>query len=400
VSRVLHVSAYYAPAWRYGGPPRSIHGLCRALCRRGLDVRVFTTDANGDEPLPREVTAAVNFDGVPVRYFPRSWPATPIGSRALAAAVRAALSSAAPAAGRPGASADVVHIHGLWNRVVWAAARAAARAGVPYVVSPRGMLQDAARAHHGWRKRAVYLTIERRLLEGAALLHATSPDEAAALHKLGLGPPVVLIPNGIDLLPSERQRVADARHTGGAAPAILFVGRLHPIKRLDLLIDAFAAVRQSRPEIELWVAGPDEYGLRPGLEARAGAAASAITWHGAVDTARRDELLERAAAVVLCSDSESFGMSVLEAMAAAVPVVVTRTCGWTEVEQHGAGFVVDQQSSAIAAALRRLLDAPALAVQMGARGRELAESRYAWPHVAEAFATTYEQLCPSPASSS
>lgn len=401
MSRVIHVAAYYAPAWRYGGPPRSIHGLCRALCRHGVDVRVLTTDANGDERLPESVTAAGIYDGVPVRYFPRSWPATPIGSRALASALRAALSIEL-VSGAPAGRVDVVHIHGLWNRVVWAAALAAARAGVPYVVSPRGMLQDAARAHHGWRKRAAYLAIERRVLEGASLLHATSPDEAAALAALCLGPPVALIPNGIDLAPADppRRGPGAAGRAEPSRPAVLFIGRLHPIKRLDLLIDAFIALRRSHPHAELWIAGPDEYGLRPSLEARAGAESAAIKWFGEVDTARRDDLLDAAAAVVLCSDSESFGMSVLEAMAAAVPVVVTRTCGWAEVEPHGAGFVVDQQSSAIAAALTRLLGAPELAARMGARGRELAASRYSWSRAAETFATRYEQLCLSPASSS
>jgi glycosyltransferase involved in cell wall biosynthesis len=418
VSRVAHVSAYYAPAWRYGGPPRSIHGLCRALCQHGVDVQVFTTDANGDEALPPEVTVAGEFEGVPVRYFPRSWPASPIGSGALSAGLRVALApgplrlstslgtgpSTSLGTGGPGLRGiDVVHIHGLWNRVVWAAAREARRAQVPYVISPRGMLQDAARAHHGWRKRAAFAVIERRVLEGASLLHATSEDEAATLDTLRLGPPIAFIPNGIDLGGSERTRSAgevDSRGAGPFGPAVLFVGRLHPIKRLDLLIDAFVLLRQSHPDAQLTIAGPDEYGLREGLEARAGSAAPAMTWLGEVGTARRDELMRGAAALVLCSDSESFGMSVLEAMAAATPVVVTRTCGWAGLEQLGAGLLVDQRSDAIAAALARLLDAPAMAAQMGDRGRHLAETRYAWPRVAEAFADRYDQLCRSHASSS
>jgi glycosyltransferase involved in cell wall biosynthesis len=225
--RVLHVSAYYAPAFVYGGPPRSIHALCRALPAQGVDVQVFTTDANGATALPSVVTAAGAFEDVPVSYFPRTWPWWPMGSRSLGRALE-----------RDVARFDAVHIHGLWNRVVWAAAREARRAGIPYVLSPRGMLEPGALAHGSWRKQAAYALIERGVLSGATLLHATSEAERETLRALKPRVPVVLIPNGIDAPPEA------ARTSGSVAPQILFVGRLHPIKRLDLLIDAFAALRR------------------------------------------------------------------------------------------------------------------------------------------------------------
>jgi glycosyltransferase involved in cell wall biosynthesis len=387
VSRVLHVSAYYAPAYRYGGPPRSIHGLCKALCRHGVDVQVFTTDADGPGRLPQEVTGAAAFEGVPVRYFPRDWPLNPIGSRTMVAALPAAL-----------ASADVVHIHGLWNRTVWGAARAAYRAGVPYVVSARGMLHDAALAHRPWRKKAAFALIEKRLLERASLLHATSEDEVTVLERLGTGRPVVLIPNGIEPRQvSEDRPFAQAGVRGGPlqvaqVPTVLFVGRLHPIKRLDLLVDAYTLLRQQFPGARLVLAGPDEAGLRPSLEARAGEHAGGIEFRGAVDAAGRDRLLGEATGLVCCSDSESFGMSVLEALAVGTPVVVTDTCGWMDVERHQLGFRVPQTAPAIAQALGRLAAAPEAAREMGARGRALAESRYTWPAVARAFAEQYDRL--------
>ena len=71
--RVLHVSAYFAPAFRYGGPPRSILGLCQALTRAGADVEVFTTTANGDERLPA-APDGTTYEGVRVRYFPLARP--------------------------------------------------------------------------------------------------------------------------------------------------------------------------------------------------------------------------------------------------------------------------------------------------------------------------------------
>jgi glycosyltransferase involved in cell wall biosynthesis len=173
---------------------------------------------------------------------------------------------------------------------------------------------------------------------------------------------------------------------------VLFLGRLHPIKRVDLLIDAFALVRVRRPDAHLVIAGPDETGLRPALESRAGDAAGATIWLGEVDRQRARSLLAAASALVMCSDSESFGMSVVEAMDAGVPVVVTRTCPWSEVEQHGAGFWVDQRPDAMADALVRILERPDLAHEMGARGRALVAARYGWDAVAQSLTAHYAEL--------
>lgn len=371
--KVLHLSAYYAPAFVYGGPPRTIHSLCRALCHHGVDVQVFTTDANGAATLPNEVTGCSTFEDVRVRYFPRSFPRSPIGSRELGAALR-----------RNVRSYDLVHIHGLWNRVVWVAAREASRAGVPYVLSPRGMLERAALVHHRWRKQLAWAMADARVVHAAGLLHATSEAERETLVALGTAAPVAFIPNGVDIGPPPRRMPA--------TPLVVFVGRLHPIKRLDLLIDAFGTVRERRPDATLAIAGPDESACRDALIARAGRHANAVTWVGAIGEAQRRDLFARASVLVMCSDSESFGMSVLEAMAAAVPVVVTRTCPWSDVERYDTGYWVEQNAAAIADALVRILDNPDRARAMGERGRALVERSYQWDAIAHAFAAQYRDV--------
>ncbi|MDO8795107.1 MAG: glycosyltransferase [Vicinamibacterales bacterium] len=379
---VVHVAAYYAPAFTFGGPPRSIHGLCRALRAAGCDARVLTTDADGAGRLPGAVTSLSAYEGVPVRYCRTSWPRRVIGSRDLEVELRATV-----------AGADVVHIHGLWNRVVWAAARIASEAGVPYVLSPRGMLDDGSLRHHRWRKRLVYPFTDRRTVAGAALVHATSEQEAAGIGRWAPAARVVVIPNGVD---------AECRDTGVTrrdlglpeddAPLVVSVARLHPVKRLDLLIDAFATLTVSHPRARLVIAGPDEQGLRAGLDVRAGRHATAIAWLGAVDAARRDALLRHASVLVMCSDSESFGLSVVEAMRAGVPVVVADTCGWGRVAEEGAGYVVPQSSLAIAQGIGRVLADPAGAAAMGLRGRAFASREFAWPSIASRFISAYQNL--------
>jgi hypothetical protein len=137
--RVLHVTPYFAPAFVYGGPPRSILALCRAQQAAGLDVQVLTTTANGATSLP-EMPQGTTYDDVPVKYFPVRGPALLFWAPDLAAALES-----------EAAHADVIHTHGLFNVPAWQAHRAAKSHDRPLVVSARGMLEPEARAHHALR---------------------------------------------------------------------------------------------------------------------------------------------------------------------------------------------------------------------------------------------------------
>jgi phosphatidylinositol alpha-1,6-mannosyltransferase len=117
-----------------------------------------------------------------------------------------------------------------------------------------------------------------------------------------------------------------------------------------------------------------------------------VHWTGQLDEAEKWSLLVDADALVMCSDSESFGMSVVEAMAARLPVVVTRSCPWQAVETAGAGLWVPQRAEAIADALLEVLDHPAQAREMGERGGELVRARYGWDGVARAMAEQYQSV--------
>lgn len=379
--RVVHVSAYYAPAFAFGGPPRSIHGLCLALRSAGLDIQVLTTDADGGGRLPREVAERRSFEGVPVRYCPRSWPARVIGSRALSAEAVTEFRQA-----------DVVHIHGLWNRVVWAAAKRARQAGIPYVLSPRGMLDEGSLRHHRWQKRLTYPFADRGVVLGAAVIHATSEDEARGIRTWRPTARVEVIPNGIEPDLADVILTRAELDVPSERDLVVFVGRIHPVKRLDLLLDAFGRVREAWPRAHLVIAGPDEQGLRPSLEARAGASRSAISWLGRIDADRRDALLRHASVFVMCSDSESFGLAALEALRAGAPVVVSDTCGWEAIAREGAGLVVPQTPAAIAAGVLDVLRAPDEARRMGERGRAFAVRDFAWSHIAARVAAVYGSL--------
>ena len=164
--RVLHVAPYFAPAFCYGGPPRTILGLCHAEQRLGIEVTVFTTTARGRESLPVAVEHPSEYEGIPVFRFPLGLAGQFFRAPTLAKTITARARDF-----------DLVHIHCLWNFTEWSAAHACRAAGIPYVISTRGMLLGRARRHRSWRKKIFYPIVESRVLGRAKFLHVTSAEE-------------------------------------------------------------------------------------------------------------------------------------------------------------------------------------------------------------------------------
>ena len=383
--RVLHVTPYFAPAFAFGGPPRSILALCRAQQAAGLDVEVLTTTANGNGSLP-SVPAGTTFDGVPVRYFPIAGPAMFLWAPKLAGELS-----------RLAQCADVIHTHGLFNAATWQAHHGARRARRPLVVSVRGMLEAEARAHNEWRKRGAWLLFDRRVCAYAALLHTTSARETASVRSVLPDAHVAEIANVVDRAcrPADaddraamRDRLGFARDT----PYLMFLGRLHPIKRLDLLAGAFRQVAAEHPDVRLVIAGDGDARVRARTEAELGAANDRTHWLGEVGDRERDALLAEASALVLCSDSENFGMSVAEALACGVAPIVTQSCPWEVLARERAGYWVPQTAGAIADAMRQVLASPHTSREMGERGRRLVAERFSPASIGAAWVAAYAAL--------
>src|SRR5215472_1346630 len=215
--RILHVVPYYFPAVR-GGPILAVHGLCRALAARGHELQVLTTNIDGPEITRAPIATPVDLDGVQVQYF-----ACPLIRRLYWA----------PALGRALrhdiGKLDIVHLHTVFLWPTWAAARAARRAGVPYVLSPRGMLvKDLIARRSRLAKSAWIHLIERANVERAAALHLTSQLEQAEVKRFGWRlPHLAVIPNAIDDPLSQNGKTAsDVEAITSQRPLVLFLGRL------------------------------------------------------------------------------------------------------------------------------------------------------------------------------
>lgn len=381
--KILHVVPSYLPAWRYGGPIRSVHGLARAQAGLGHAVTVFTTDADGPGRLAVETEREVALDGVAVRYFPRRFPARLFRAPELAREL----------ARRVG-EFDVVHAHSVFLEPTRLAARAAERAGVPFFLSPRGMLvAELIRQRGAPRKRLWIRLVERRTLARASGIVVQSELERRELEQLGLPTaPIHVVPNGVDFGDDGRatpaERAAEVARIVAGGPYLLSLGRVSWKKGIDRLIAALPQL----PGARLVVAGNDEEGLTPALARQAAdlGVADRVHFVGEVGGEAKAALLGAAAVFCLPSRSENFGQAALEAMAAGRPVVLTPEVGLASFPEARAAVVLSPgEPAALAAAIGALLADPAAAARLGAAARAVAESHFAWPAIAARMTALY-----------
>jgi glycosyltransferase involved in cell wall biosynthesis len=386
--RVLHVTPYYEPAYVYGGPTRSIPALCQGLARQGVDVHVYTTNANGSSTLdvpPGEVQVR---NDVTVRYFAR-WP----GLRSFFAPdLLTALHRTVP-------HFDLVHVEGMWSAPVSAACSVSRRAGVPYIVSPRGMLMPWEFNHKAWKKLPFFLLVELRSLFASRAIHCTSEAEVSALARWGLASHAFIVPNAVDLAELDRlpTRGLLRRELGIRShdTIVLFLGRLHPKKGIEITLEVFERLCSQVDSLHLVLAGPDEGNYRLSVPAWASdhGLSDRIHLTGALEGDRRLAAYADADLFTLLSESENFATSVAEAMAAGLPVVVTPGVGVSDaVRTHHTGLVASGDANEIATATAALLHDRARRAAMSVAARQLARESYAADSVATAMRKEYERL--------
>jgi len=307
---------------------------------------------------------------------------------------------------------DVFHDFGLWLPCNHHAAVVCAVLGVPYICSPCGMLSPWAMRHKAWKKRIAWIVYQRRDLRRARVLVATAGQEVEHItHRLP-HMPVALVPNGVHL-PEERKDAScplfdlsdcgemprsgfqEERTTDECQPTtqprtLLFLGRIHPVKGLMNLVEAWAQIRP--PGWRCVIAGPDEAGHRRELEnaMKTHGILEDFSFPGIVDDQDKWRLLEHADLFVLPSFTENFGIAVAEALAAGVPVITTRGTPWEELVTRQCGWWVDIGTTALKDALRHatgLTEDERRA--MGKRGRQLVMDQYAWPKIAKSLVDIY-----------
>jgi len=253
------------------------------------------------------------------------------------------------------------------------------------ICSPRGALSQYSLSIGSRLKPLFWVALQRRALMAVDCLHATAESEAEDLVSLGLRRPIAIIPNGVDV-PEAVHRPQQNTHVA------MYLGRIHPEKGLEALLEAWAQLAPQRPQWRLRLVGPDPVGYRATLERRAAALGlDSVDFLPPVIGQAKWDALSEAEFVVLPSPSENFGIVVAEALGCGVPVVATTGTPWGELPKRGAGWYCGVASGDLAAAM---LQATALPLQerrrMGEQGRDWVRAAFGWKGIADRFLATYD----------
>ncbi len=348
--------------------------LSRALVKRGHEIDIYTSSLRLD-------SAALAAEGINIRAFKTwgqiaSFDITPGMVKISREAIM---------------KKDIIHLHNYRTFQNIIAHHYAKKHNIPYVLQAHGSLTTYFQK--GRLKKLFDAVWGRQILKDAAKVFAVTAAEAAQYRSLGVNNGrIEIVPHGIDLAEYDNTLPKGAfkqkYNLRDDQKIILYLGRLHKMKGLDILAAAFANL--GRSEATLVIAGPDD-GYLPALKkqlAESGMAGK-VVFTGPLYGREKLLAYHDCDIYVLPSSYEIFGITVLEAWGCGKPVIVTDRCGLADVVKERAGLVVSYDPAALANAISAMLDSPSIRQEFGAEGRKLVEEQYNWPRIASRIESIY-----------
>ena len=379
--KILHITPSLSNAW--GGPTRVIKGLTESLNKKGVTNTILTTSGY----------RVGNVQDNDLQSHIRVFPTQPLST--LWTGYSKDLKKSLPEEVR---SHDVVHIHELWHFPHFAAYLSARQENKPYCISVHGHLSPWALNHKKLRKQIYMNLFQSRTIERASVLHAVTQEEINNIHDLGITNETRLIPNGISTSKhydsvSGSDFINSYPNLSGKT-ILLFLGRIHPVKGLDLLSEALKEIVQTNPNVHLVIAGPDENGYKKHIIdiLKRNGISKNCTFTGMLSDIEKTAALKASNILVLPSYSEVMGISTLEGMEAGLPVVITEGCQFPEIERNGAGVVVSHNATDLSNAILYLLDNPNIAQHMGTIGKQLISDKYNWDNISDLYIQLYTDI--------
>lgn len=289
---------------------------------------------------------------------------------------------------------DIIHVQGIWQYHSYAAFRYKKNhPGTKVILTPRGMVDPWALQNSAWKKKVIGHMFEYKNLRTADCLHALCKSEYDSMRLFGLNNPIAIMPNGYNI---PKDLTFDRNHE---RKMMLFVGRIHPKKGIRELLSAIKMVNDEQPKLlnkwEFRIAGWDQNGHIQELMAQATNLGlnEHVKFIGSVYADKKDEEMRKANAFVLTSFSEGLPMSVLEAWAYKLPVLMTEFCNIPEGFEANAAVQVDTTPESIKEGLLTMLAMDdAKLNEIGENGYNLVKDKFTWEHIAQQSIDVYKWL--------
>lgn len=377
--RVLQVTPAFPPSV-YGGVSTHVGTISSGLAARGHDVWVATTNRY-DMRHVMAFSGLREVDGVEVFYAKAYWP----GRYFFAPEILRKLKEWIP-------MSDVVHIHDTRTFVGLAASVVAKGLPTPYVVTCHGSLSP--RIGNRSLKELHDHVVGKGLVKSAARVIALNETELSDIIEFGVPRDrVAIVPSAIP--PDSKLILQPQDHhgtRGQGTKTILYLGRIHPIKGIDRLVDAFALLTARNRHCRLLVVGQD-YGAQEGLrrKVRNYALGDKVEFPGPIYGEEKNRLLKTADVLALPSYKDTFPLVILEAFSAGLPVVVTNRCDIANELKQSHAALVASSTIELADAIERCLYEPSVADQLRANGLLLLQTKYNWQRVMSQLERIYSE---------
>jgi glycosyltransferase involved in cell wall biosynthesis len=387
--KVLQVIPSVSPV--RGGSTTAVLELVRSLLHQGVETEIVTTNDDGPGVLDVPLFQRLEFEGLPVTFFPRwSPPLRSLSEFGISVAHTRWLAKHLR-------EYDLLEIHATFSYVCTAAGHVARRQGCPYLICPHGQFSPWV-IQQKTRKKLLYNRLfEQENFRQVAAVHCTTAAEAQNVKAFGITAPTFSIPLGVtvaDPLTAAADRLREVYHIPPDRPVILFLSRFHPKKRPDFLLSVLAQLPDMNFHLILAGDGdPDYRGVieqqieQSGLRDR-------VTLPGFLTGEAKALALYGSDLFVLPSYGENFGIAVAEAMATGLPVMVTPEVEIAEeITTQGAGWVVPGTIAAWTATLKEVLSLSRAERQAwGQRGQHFAQTHYNWDAIGQALVAAYQTV--------
>ena len=389
--RILQVINAYYPPYNSGGAAFVAHNISKALAKRGHEVTVYTTNALNRDELFQPKKCPSYDNGVKVYYFMNQIYKPSIHiyfSRDLVEALKKSINRY-----------DLVHSHEYRSYISLVISYYAKRYSTPYILQTHGQLHRI----DAWRKLKWFYDVlfGYRLLRDAAKVIALNHVEAEQYRAMGVPEEkIAIIPNGIDLSEYVNLPPKGAFKKKFNIPEngkiILYLGRIHKIKGIDILIKAYAYMRNKMNlrDIVLVIAGPDDGYLNEAKRlAQALDVSNHVLFTGPLYGEDKMAAYIDSEVYVLPSRYETFPMTILEAYACEKPVVASEVGGLRDLVRNGeTGLLFKPENvKQLAERIFNILNDDKMAEEMGLKGRNFVEENFAIEKIIEKLEKLYEE---------
>ncbi|MBE0427871.1 MAG: glycosyltransferase [Nitrospirae bacterium] len=392
--KILHVIPSYEPAWAFGGTVTATSNLCRALAGKGIQVTVYTTDADGKGGhLNVPLNQPVDIGGVKVWYFHCDLlPKKAFYSRGLAKKLKEAVTDF-----------DIVHVSAIWQWIGVDVYRICKKQRIPYIITPHSSLMKFAFFSVGFQyiKKIYWKFWGRNAVINASAIQFLCEVEREESDWISDKTPSFIVPNGINLCEpvyeeNQRELIRDRLNIPKESLVLLFLGRVHPKKQIELIIKAMPRILELKKDIYLIIVGPvEDYAYFENLKkiAQASKVNQNIIWNGPVKKQEVYDYYSASNIMVLPSIVEGISMAITEALQTSLPVLISnRVANYKEIGEDEAGIVVEPCYESVKNSLIQICSNIEQLKQLSQNARKSAENRYDINKVASLMIKAYEDV--------